>query len=97
MKPNRIVLTLWLCVVSLNVFAATPIDALLERIDKGASDKMLTETVKSDVDFFEITSKNGKPLIRGNNYVSIASGIGWYLKYNVGVHLAWNSMQASLR
>ena len=67
MKPNRIVLTLWLCVVSLNVFAATPIDALLERIDKGASEKMLTERVKSDVDFFEITSKNGKPLIRGNN------------------------------
>lgn len=56
----------------------------------------MTETVRSDRDFFEITSKNGKPLIRGNNYVSIASGINWYLKYSVGVHLTWNSMHASL-
>ncbi len=96
MKPNRIVLTLWLCVVSLNVFSVTPIDGLLERIDKGASKKMFTETVKSDVDFFEISNKNGKPFIRGNNYVSVAAGINWYLKYNVGVHLAWNSMHATL-
>lgn len=78
------------------MFAATPIEGLLERIDKGASRKIMTETVRSDRDFFEITSKNGKPLIRGNNYVSIASGINWYLKYSVGVHLTWNSMHASL-
>ena len=78
------------------LLAATPIDALLERIDKGASRKILTETVKSDHDFFEITSRGGKPLIRGNNYVSIASGINWYLKYRLGVHLTWNTMHASL-
>lgn len=78
------------------LLAATPIDALLERIDKGASRKILTETVKSDHDFFEITSRDGKPLIRGNNYVSIASGINWYLKYRLGVHLTWNTMHASL-
>ena len=78
------------------MFAATPIEGLLERIDKGASRKIMTETVRYDCDFFEITSKNGKPLIRGNNYVSIASGINWYLKYSVGVHLTWNSMHASL-
>lgn len=79
-----------------HLFAATPIDGLLERIDKGASRKFLTETVKSDHDFFEIGSKNGKVLVRGNNYVSIASGINWYLKYHLGVHLTWNSMHASL-
>ena len=78
------------------LLAATPIDALLERIDKGASRKILTETVKSDHDFFEITSRGGKPLIRGNNYVSIASGINWYLKYRLGVHLTWNTMHTSL-
>ncbi|MCI7370837.1 alpha-N-acetylglucosaminidase, partial [Prevotella sp.] len=82
--------------IALQLFAATPIEGLLERIDKGASRKIMTETVRSDRDFFEITSKNGKPLIRGNNYVSIASGINWYLKYSVGVHLTWNSMHASL-
>lgn len=82
--------------MSLPVFALTPIDGLLERIDKGASKKILTQKVSSVRDFFEISVKNGKPLIRGNNYVSIASGINWYLKYYVGVHLAWNSMHATL-
>ena len=88
-------LTLMLLLVS-QTFAANPIDGLLERIDKGASRKFVTETVKSDHDFFEIGSKDGKPLVRGNNYVSIASGINWYLKYHVGVHLTWNSMHATL-
>lgn len=96
MTPKRNLLVAFMLFIALQLFAATPIEGLLERIDKGASRKILTETVRSDRDFFEITSKNGKPLIRGNNYVSIASGINWYLKYSVGVHLTWNSMHASL-
>lgn len=96
MTPKRNLLVAFMLFIALQLFATTPIDGLLERIDKGASCKIMTETVRSDRDFFEITSKNGKPLIRGNNYVSIASGINWYLKYSVGVHLAWNSMHASL-
>lgn len=96
MTPKRNLLVAFMLFIALQLFAATPIDGLLERIDKGASRKIMTETVRSDRDFFEITSKNGKPLIRGNNYVSIASGINWYLKYSVGVHLTWNSMHASL-
>ena len=96
MTPKRNLLIAFMFFIALQLFAATPIEGLLERIDKGASRKIMTETVRSDRDFFEITSKNGKPLIRGNNYVSIASGINWYLKYSVGVHLTWNSMHASL-
>ena len=96
MTQKRNLLVAFMLFIALQLFAATPIEGLLERIDKGASRKIMTETVRSDRDFFEITSKNGKPLIRGNNYVSIASGINWYLKYSVGVHLTWNSMHASL-
>lgn len=96
MTPKRNLLIAFMFFIALQLFAATPIEGLLERIDKGASRKIMTETVRYDCDFFEITSKNGKPLIRGNNYVSIASGINWYLKYSVGVHLTWNSMHASL-
>lgn len=96
MTPKRNLLIAFMFFIALQLSAATPIEGLLERIDKGASRKIMTETVRSDRDFFEITSKNGKPLIRGNNYVSIASGINWYLKYSVGVHLTWNSMHASL-
>ncbi len=96
MKQKRELLLALMFVFVSRLFAATPIDGLLERIDKGASRKFVTETVKSDHDFFEIGSKNGKVLVRGNNYVSIASGINWYLKYHVGAHLAWNSMHVKL-
>ena len=96
MFPKRFFPFFLLVFVSLPVFALAPIDGLLERIDQGASKKILTETVRSERDFFEISTKNGKPCIRGNNCVSIASGINWYLKYYAGVHLAWNSMHATL-
>ncbi len=96
MRQKTALLSLLLLIVTLTAHAGTPIGGLLERIDKGASRKIVTETVKSDRDFFEIGSRNGKVLVRGNNYVSIASGINWYLKYHLGVHLTWNSMHASL-
>ena len=35
-------------------------------------------------------------MVRGNNYVSIATGINWYLKYYAGINLSWNGMQADL-
>lgn len=75
---------------------ASPIEGLLERIDKGASRKFRIEQVKSPVDFFELDQKDNKVVIRGNNYVSIATGINWYLKYHAGIHLSWNNMQAAL-
>lgn len=75
---------------------ASPIDGLLERIDKGASRKFIIEQVKSPTDFFELDQKGERVVIRGNNYVSIATGINWYLKYHAGIHLSWNGMQAKL-
>lgn len=78
------------------VIQASPIDGLLERIDKGASRKFVIEQIKSPTDFFELDQKGDKVVIRGNNYVSIATGINWYLKYYAGIHLSWNGMQATL-
>ena len=75
---------------------ASPIDGLLERIDKGASRKFAIELKKGDKDFFELGQKGNKVLVRGNNYVNIATGINWYLKYYAGIHLSWNGMQAKL-
>ena len=66
MTPKRNLLIAFMFFIALQLFAATPIEGLLERIDKGASRKIMTETVRYDCDFFEITSKNGKPLIRGD-------------------------------
>ena len=83
------------CLLALGL-RANPVDGLLERIDRGASHKIKTELVKQDHDFFEITAKGGKPCIKGNTWVNIASGLNWYLKYYAGVQLTWNQMKATL-
>lgn len=76
--------------------AASPIQGLLERIDKGASRKFIIEQVKSPTDFFELDQKGDKVVIRGNTPVSIATGLNWYLKYYAGIQLSWNGMTAQL-
>ncbi|MBR4119666.1 MAG: alpha-N-acetylglucosaminidase [Bacteroidales bacterium] len=76
--------------------SANPINGLLERIDKGASDRFAIEICDSDKDFFELSSNNNKILVKGNNFVSIATGINWYLKYYAGIHLSWNNMSNPL-
>ena len=87
-----------ICMLCLTVVvkAASPIQGLLERIDKGASRKFVIEQVKSPTDFFELDQKGDKVVIRGNNYVSIATGVNWYLKYYAGIQLSWNGMTAQL-
>ena len=81
------------CVATLS---ANPIHGLLERIDRGASKKFIIQQQKSEIDFFELDQKGSKVVVRGNNYVSIATGINWYLKYYAGIHLSWNGMTADL-
>lgn len=89
-----------LCLISLFLLGitlyASPITGLLERIDKGASRKFVIERLKGEKDFFELDQKGNKVVVRGNNYVSIATGINWYLKYYAGINLSWNGMQADL-
>lgn len=51
---------------------------------------------KGENDFFELDQKGNKVVIRGNNYVNIATGLNWYLKYYAGIHLSWNGMTAQL-
>lgn len=82
--------------LALLVQAASPVQGLLERIDKGASRKFIIEQVKSPTDFFELDQKGDKVVIRGNNPVSIATGLNWYLKYYAGIQLSWNGMTAKL-
>lgn len=90
----------FLCLISLFFLGVTlyasPITGLLERIDKGASRKFVIERLKGEKDFFELDQKGNKVVVRGNNYVSIATGINWYLKYYAGINLSWNGMKADL-
>lgn len=78
--------------------SATPIDQLLERIDRGASKKFKVEIVKNTPrqDFFEIGQAGNRVAIKANTWVNAAVGINWYLKYYCGIHLSWNQMQAHL-
>ena len=93
MKKLRLLFVLlWM---TSNLFSS-PVTGLLERIDKGVSSKFIIERQKSETDFFELDQKGDKVIIRGNDYVNIATGLNWYLKYYAGIHLSWNGMTAKL-
>ena len=75
------------------------IDALLDRIGgTGASEKFVTVIdgafAENGKDVFVITSQNGKPCIKGNNVLSVATGINWYLNHYAHVNLTWNNLRA---
>lgn len=73
-------------------------EALLGRVCPDSKGRISLE-VKSDAsgsDWFEIDTKGGKPHISGNNSVSVATGLNWYLKHCCGLHLTWNNMCVSL-
>lgn len=93
---KRLILVLCVICATFVAQATSPIKGLLDRVVPGNSDKFIIEQVKSPVDFFELDQQGNKVVVRGNNYVSIATGIHWYLKYYAGVHLTWNNMQATL-
>lgn len=75
---------------------ANPVHGLLERLEKGSSQRFIIEKVKSDKDFFELESRGDKIVVRGNTYVNLASGIRWYLKYYVHANISWNNKQITL-
>lgn len=83
---------------ALTASALHPVEAMLERIDPGASAKIAIKEIPSDTEYFEITTTDDglRPMITGNNPVNIAAGLNWYLKYYPGIHLSWNSMTAKL-
>jgi alpha-N-acetylglucosaminidase len=56
--------------------------SLAKRVLEGRSVKFVFELKQKDTgkDFFEISRSGAKVLITGNNGVSLASGLNWYLK-----------------
>jgi alpha-N-acetylglucosaminidase len=97
MKPH---LCLSLLLAS-NVALATPADDLLDRIGGvGASRRIITAMAPhpsgAQGDYFTIAAEDGKPKITGNSYLSIATGIGWYLKYHAGICISWNQLTTDL-
>ena len=72
-------------------------DELIDRIVPQYSNWFQTEIVASDsTDFFEIESMGHKILLRGNNGVSIASALYYYLKEYCHCQITWNGTNLRL-
>lgn len=77
------------------------VSALLNRIGgKGAAKRFVTivepEMAQGSADVFVITAEKGKPCIKGNSVLSVATGINWYLNHYAHINLAWNNLTTNL-
>ncbi len=81
--------------------AEEAVTALLNRIGgNGAADKFEividASLAENGKDVFVITSQNGKPCIKGNTQLSVATGINWYLNHHAHINLTWNNLTTDL-
>ncbi len=81
--------------------AQEAIAALLDRIGgQGAADRFVTvidpSLAENGKDVFIITSQDGKPCIKGNNQLAVATGINWYLNHHAHINLTWNNLTTDL-
>lgn len=76
-----------------------PVEALIARV-VGKKDARLFEVeylpAVQGKDVFEVESRNGKIVLRGNRPVAVASALNWYLKYYCKRQVSWNSLTVSL-
>lgn len=72
--------------------------ALIRRVLPGHADRFQLEVIPRDPagDTFEIESRDGKVILRGNNAVSLASALNWYLKHHANCHISWCGDQLEL-
>lgn len=90
------VVFLMMLVLCLPAQANEAVERLLERMSEGLSQRIKVELTGDSIDYFEITSEGGKPLIRGNSAVNIATGVHWYLKKYCGVQVSWNDLRPAI-
>lgn len=99
MKKTLIIYLAFLLPVIAHAARDKATEALLERVAPGSKGRISFELRPShdkENDFFEISMKAGRPHIAGNNSVSVATGLNWYLKHFCGINLTWNQMQTRL-
>jgi alpha-N-acetylglucosaminidase len=100
MRILRIVL---FCIVAMPFWASaqnmqTESYALIKRLIPAKADKFVVQNavVKYGHDCFEIESKNGKIILRGNNGVAIASALYYYLTEYCHCQVTWNGTNLKL-
>ena len=83
---------------------ATPEEAitgLLNRIGGDGAANLFEIVIDADLaengkDVVIIAPGNGKPCIKGNTQLSVATGINWYLNHYAHVNLTWNNLTTDL-
>ncbi len=72
--------------------------AFIERVIPGRSESFLVETVPQDKgkDVFELDQKDGKIVLRGNNGLSVAAALNYYLKNYCFCDITWNGTNLNL-
>lgn len=73
-------------------------EALIRRVVPAKASSFRVEIIpqKDGKDCFEIESKGGKIVLRGNNGVSVASALNHYLKYYCHAQMSWNGDNMAL-
>ncbi|HXF09136.1 MAG TPA: alpha-N-acetylglucosaminidase, partial [Desulfuromonadaceae bacterium] len=68
-----------------------PARALIERVLPVKASQFIVEIIPAQdgFDVFEIESRDGKIVLRGNNGVAVASALDWYLKYFCHCQVSW--------
>lgn len=75
-----------------NVERSNPIDLLVKRLLPTAKDVFVfnrLDSPDSQKDVFQIESSNGKIVISGDNYISMAVGLNYYLKNYCHTYISW--------
>ena len=69
----------------------TPVGGLIERIAPGHAKDFIVETIPapSRENVFEVGTRDGKIVLRGDNPVSQAVAFNWYLKHDAFVDVSW--------
>lgn len=66
------------------------VNALIRRIAPAAADRFVTVVLPDKgADYFELSSRDGKIIVAGNNQNSIAVGFNHYLKYYCHTDVSW--------
>jgi len=72
--------------------------AFISRVVPSIKDKFVIEEIpqENNKDVFEIESKNDKIILRGNNGLSVASALNYYLKNYCFCDITWNGTNLNL-
>ncbi|WP_224998279.1 alpha-N-acetylglucosaminidase [Cesiribacter sp. SM1] len=71
---------------------------LIRRVVPEHADNFVVEFIPKagDRDVYEIESRDGKIILRGNNGVSVASALNHYLKYYTNSSISWNGTNLNI-